>query len=462
MLSIKSCHAVSTASAELADRGLCLSAVGDTPLQLLVEECTPPAQRHHSDDNVMSVDNSATLLHSSGQVDFSGVNVHGVILEEYLSKVGDGVATTVDVARNHVNPMTEEVVKAIEEALDRVSQKKNAFNIHVVRQPKIMKNVGLDEMTSRFAGIPGDVKEWRGNQWPEMEAAQLREALTPTVRRIASDLKEFVNGIEDDALVAVYDFIFRRRPIVDVVNQTELAVLGFFWSSKWLDELPEGIESDLAAVTGHLTDLMADCGYKIQSLIGRFSRAVKYNNYLLKMPSRDNRSMNIEVVGEVYSRWLENGGSPELLIGSALAGLRLSFNITETERKVCTRAYNNDLRAQEYSINTRIKESVTLAVRDHIYGIVEDFGPDAKADARELYREFIQNNPYRTDGDVQKWARELVISLFYPNTNALMVLTGIDEIMSKDESISPREAATFASLDVVADYLVSMMDVKYV
>ena len=456
MISPESLKAVEVMAIEMAKKGLRLSPIGDTPLQLLFEACEKDSVVHQGD-----APSSPDLLTRSQRRGLDNEQPHEVYLVQYADLVSQSVATMVDIARNEINPMVKELVAQIEEAISQASSDRQPFQIQTVFRKSIFKNTAMEEMTARYRKGETLTPVVRGGDWPDMTLAELKQGLVSHVSRIDQDLQAFLKTCRDDQIQACYEVNFQLKPSPCVLDPAEQAVLVFFWCDNWQRELPERVLGSVSELQSLLTKMKSYQGRVLVNAIDDYARSVKYRQIVLYAPRPSHRAEPIRVQGENYNDWLKEGGSPELLMGAILTGQVIGFGMAEERRAAALKAYYKDIRMQDYERNSLQRIKVMEAVRAYVFAKIRELDSGAKADARKDYFAFIELRPYHTHRALGPWVRELLAMVFFKSSRALNILQDMDDIMTQHPDMEVREAATFAAIDAVVLYLAGMIDLRY-
>lgn len=459
MLYDKVINATSKMVRDITDKGTVIRPVSGTPLSELVSAATPATFKSVDksptpEDMVKSVVSSKSL---------TGTPLYSAKIDEFVDLVSTAMATTIDIARNTVNPMISEFNAKVTERMNVDVEKVGCIDIVQLFLPKIYKNSALDELTSKYRNSNNTNVAWPENAWPAMEGSTIRAVLKPPVSRLADDLGEVLDHVDEDTAEAIYDYLFRNRPVdptlAEVISDY-LPIVGFLLSVAWLDDCPEDIGLSKEEIVNKLTELKAECGFKIQVIISTFERKLTQGIFIRKVPARPYTDKSIIVQGEIYQKWLEDGGTPELLIGAILLGTRPGFNIPDNHRKAYQDAFERDRKLREIKMNDGMVTLVMKVAKEFILGYLEDNANLNGEVVKERLQVHLRKHPYRSNICQNKWFRMLVCKVIFPNSNALQVLEGIDSIMSGDSTITAREAATLSAIDLMADWLCDSMDVE--
>ena len=459
MLSDRVINAVSGMAKDLVDKGVVLSPSAGTPLYELVSVAMP-ASIKVSDENSPPPEDQLKTATNANNLD--GSPIYGDKLGEYVDLVSTAVSTTVDIARNTINPLITQFTDKVEENMKHELESAKGIDIIQVFVPKIYKNSALDELTSRYNKSGYITVEWPENAWPALEGSYLCDQLKAPVQRLKGDMKEVSDHVDERVAIAFYDYLFRNRAMdADLEDASEyyIPLFGFILSTQWEKNFPEGVSLSGDELTSKLVEFKAECGYKIQSIIAGHERKLTQGLFIKKVPTSPYRDKSIVVQGEIYNKWLEKDGTPELLIGAVLLGTRPGFEISDSERKTYIRAYENDREMNQIKVNSSRESIVTITAKKFVSDYIEDEPNIDYGLVKTRLSDFIKKHPYRSSMCQNKWFRMLLCKTVYPDSNALQILEGIDSIMSGTGKTNTREAATLSTLDLMADWLYDSMDI---
>ena len=457
MINDATVKSVSSIADSLTSENILLRAVEGTPLGNMVTAAAQPELKN-TDGTTETTDRN--LQAASSVNDLNGVPIYDSIKSTTVDLVSTGLLSSIDVARNTVNPMIEEFTKCADKAVERSHESCQGYEIATVFTPDILTGGVLDELTKKYADSDFIEMAWPENAWPAMEAADIRSAIVPPVARLEGSVKSLQDHLTDEAVVFIYDYLFRNRPMpvsLDHVFTDYTSVVGFLLACRWLGELPENISMSMADVEKGLTDLKASTGRRIQSVLSsnevRLSQGVFIRNV-----NKENKV--ISVWGEVYKKWLDNGGTPELLIGAVLSNDRPPFNMDERIKKQYMAQYSQDRRLREASINNRVSSVITVAAKEYLCERIDDMDIDDKQNIKVRLNDHLKNHPYRKGMCQNKWIRMAICKSIFPKTNALQILETIDAISASEETTPIREVATLASIELLSEWLVDSMVVE--
>ena len=84
---------------------------------------------------------------------------------------------------------------------------------------------------------------------------------------------------------------------------------------------------------------------------------------------------------------------------------------------------------------------------------------DPKDTLRARALDVVAATPISASLTTYQYVRTVVCKVFFPHTQALRILSDIDAHAQNNPSLSPREAATLATIDLVCEWAASQIDV---
>lgn len=455
MISTSTIESVSNIARSLTDKGTLLDTVKGTALGDLVQAIVPPKIKITDD---YSADK---LIHEMSAVkNLNGDPIYDSILNDKVDLCVTAILNSIDVARNTINPMIIEFDKRASTAVENHARMSTDFNIVPIGYPTIFSNPALDELTAKYDESGFVEVSWQENAWPILDTNEIRNAISSKVTRLQKDIDNIHDHLTDYVVVAIYDFLFRNRPLnvsIELAVSEYIPIVGFLLASNWLDNCPDGVKLSKEDLDKSLTDLKVTCAYKIQSILHDYGRKLSQGTFILKV---DNHGRTVSVRSDIYAKWLENGGTPELLIGAILSGDRPPFNMDETLKKRYLTEYNQDRKLRDVAVNDKIGAVITKTAKDYIMASIEESPVSYKGTIKNKLQEHLKSHPYRKGMCQNKWIRMVICKTMFSSTNALQILETIDSVKTTNDSMTTREAATMATIELLADWLVDSMVVE--
>ena len=323
---------------------------------------------------------------------------------------------------------------------------------------------------------PVEIPMPSSGMYPEMDGLELEERMVTGIARFDGYLKTVLDDVEPDLPLTIYNSVFRASG-VDLYSglfnaslarrKRFVALITQLVAKSFLEKPPETTNSSLSDFNDNCATFLQQSGRTLYRMVKERERFNAENRLITFFPQPGSTNQAIEVVGEVYTRWLEEGGSPELLMGACLSGNReVSYPGLLEDKEKYLKVYS---RAEQMH-KSKAAANRTSAMVDETRRVVSEYIRSLSTDDKTiidpkdvLLKRLGESLGTITCGqstDCYCYVREVVCNVFYPHTNALTILKLIDEAIEENPKLSVREAGTVATIDIVATWVASMIDVS--
>lgn len=385
--------------------------------------------------------------------DAVGANDLDIALEESVKLLVESMSGYIDFARNVVAPECASLAESVIGALNSLDNSQlGKMDLLIKDVPAILTNGAL---LVQLADYEGKVSL----------APKMCFTYTP---RAASDLVELMrqgNGMDKEIIAwantkdasffpKVWDTFFTaighsKDFIAELASEDyDVALAVYLMAGNLIDEPTE--PQSMALITYHGT------------MAGFRDQAGKYLFNKLKLVDLSNKSKTlviggtdtlVVVNGQVYSEYVDAGGTPEILFGNLVTGNKLRalsdlINSGETLTKAWT----------QHSAYVQVAERNHRTTKIRKY-FCEFFSASQKGTAVAVageYKQFetlIERMPDNDLNNIYLTALSLLCSTRYAHTNAYAILRGIDDICKDNPELDVREAATLANLEYLVDWI---------
>ena len=489
-------------NALISERGVAVAPIAGTVLEDLVDAASPVCALDlyrvttvahdpvNSDEPVKLGGSVQILTNSSLERSPDNEFRHGRVLEVALKKVAQAVRVDHNFARNTVNPVIRKIVDAVESG-ERLRAGESNMRPNVV--PYFYADI------------------WESSSW---SALVERFADQPLVKVVVPSPFEVSEEIDPVKLLLDASGKFGFGPAVEELlknhsegwaNQVFRGVFGNDSSALWDLGLEIRVDVDGwlfpasrlgvdAIVAAHLMarGLLLKTptgGYSkanwetaISTVIGatgqRLYRAIKQRKedrarhvlvfaYGYQGPNEIQKRGalgDIIVNGDLYNEYLEKGGSPEALMGASYGNQARGFDeiLGANDELLLEYKRHEATIGETYAANrfARVLEAVRVELMKHLNSIpVEEHIHN-----REVYVERLREelNTFVTADITALWyfVRRVVCRVFYPHTNALRVLTKIDDVAERMPGASVQVATYHATLEFLIDWLWAQVKIQ--
>jgi hypothetical protein len=293
------------------------------------------------------------------------------------------------------------------------------------------------------------------------------------------DVQALVNAVGEAGLRDLWDQFFaetdRSRNLnqqldhVSVVAPYQL-ILVHMLAVQYGESVPDTENVDLDEFRNYTTTLRAASGRLIARRIALLDRAIATKQMVIRFPSEDGiraltgegLTLRIVVNHMVYKRWLEDGGCPEILLGSALSDQNTNYQglLNDAERyKKTWMDHERMVRlARRNKVFNSLQNYIGLAVAKEINDIDLETVPHTR---ESMHADLTTHIGHMCATDVEnlyETVRHILCNTVFKHTDALNILTEFDRLAAQcDEKDDMREVATLVAINYATDWVAGMI-----
>lgn len=477
MLTKTSISAAQQLSTILAGKGLYLSPLPNTPL----EEAVKCSLLHVNVDSQTPVESRTNtsfadlLVEGSLFTDPTGTCDHDVVLEGSVKVVGESIKFNLDLAKNTVNPMVNNLVEQITKYSDQLKQQ---IRLPVTIEPYFTKPIisspVLASMVQNYASIPFVRVQLKSLNVER--PVSFRETVMTGASSIDAEIMDFIDSIGGDKVIEeLWNIVFSKS----TMNFTDLgqliephyindnnAVILFLISRRYHSDVPEGTDMDLSQWQLYMSSIRSQCGRAINAIIKRKNTVNELNVLVAKnntIVADNNISGFIVVNGEVWNRWLKSGGTPELLLGAALVTYSFDYKSLLANKETYERGWANYFSLlkskQDADTFSELVKFTKVALNDAKNSIPEDKRMMEENTIKTYLGQNLANLRPEDFNDLHRTMRRIVCKSFFRYTDAEKILVGIENVTAKHPDMDIREAALLATIDYVSEWVCKSFEV---
>lgn len=485
-------HGAITATACLADKitsaGYMLEPfMGDSnPLSVLVGcSYTPILENSNMVVNEYDsvLENVVATTSTNNQL---GICEHDVALSEVSKMIAEAVRADIHTAKNVVNPL---VIAAAEE-VQKVMQEKRVKLASVISIiPNMYEAIWSSSLLSDLALPYADIPALTVNSLPDVHPPVSKEILLTLLKTGASkfdkEILDWVSQISIDFVMDVYNKVFLAPSYrdgetlpnleylltTDPIGRNRTLVI-FLLARRLPIDIMEGI--DMTA--GDYELMMASVASQSGRVLNRVTEERDRNNRLkvlvMSWPLKDaefyteaNDCTNIVVNMDVYEKWLESGGTPQILYGAAVSDhcndpAELIANRELYEKRWDNRnaviVANHEAKRYSYTVGA-LQLAISRQIAELDDGIL---GTTSRAELNARLVEQMSKVSHRCITDIFECTRRLVCDVIFPNSNAKRILQRMDELSRENRNYGPREAGLIAMIEIVTNWVCNLIVVS--
>lgn len=474
MLTQSSLNAAYPLASVLASKGWALRPCNETPLQQLVSASLAQAQTLDGVDGSQleaQPDFGGLLLSSSVAAGPDGKVTHDVIMESAVKAVGAVVAKNLYHARNVVNPQSERIAKDVQAYINaNASSSLAPYSVVPFAYKAIWNSPILRELVGKYAQlIANDVPL---QPLGITAGAALEETLRTGVARFDDEIAGFLSAGAQSRLAAVWDGLFGRnagRSLAEIIRvaadrtSCDDALIGFLFCRRIQEEIPEGVNMDINAWRLYISTLQAQLGRQVLAALDRRELDQRNGNLVISFPSVGAQEGEIVVIGDVYSRWLADGGSPEVLFGCLLGSRRFGYRDLLDNAQENLRVWGIEFKLRQAKIAgdkfgylvSGMQQAMTALIAE----IPDDQLPCDRATLHVRLKERLAHLRPKHLEDIFACSRKTVCRTLWLATDAEDMLNCIDQAAKAHPELDIREAALMGTIAFVSRWVSKLFTV---
>lgn len=406
---------------------------------------------------------------------------HDQVMDAYIEEGAKAIRQNTQIARNVVNPMVKSVLSETESILKNKNiQKANQITILVDNvHPIFLSNV-FDGMIAKYKEAP--VSDSKIERWfPSMDQESLLAYVRTGSSGFDKDLDVYLTELGTDVVKSTYYTFFekndsfesgpyRYEKLLDaLVNSDRNTILVVhLMARKLIDGIPDGIVGvDLVTYKDYVSLVLEQSGRALNRVLERRASDIQMNNLVTQYPMSSPEYVTaetgvIKVNGALYDDWLEKGGSPEVIFGAYVSGnyrdgaRNGNDLLTKKDDYLAAWGRHSTLIASQARAN--VFHATIVAIKTAVARQIVELGEDytvlkSKAEYHDRLNMIIDGIQSKDIEDLYILIRRVVCETMFAHTNALDILTAIDEEGANNPNIDPREAALLAQIRLVAEWV---------
>ncbi len=416
-----------------------------------------------------------------------GVCAHDAELDRMKHILADAIRAEIHTAKNIVNPLVEAASDSVNVAL-RDANVKAASTLSIVPDSydAIWSSEFLIDMVRPFAEIPAQsISPAAVPQHPPLNIEMIMQYIRTGASRFDKELTDWVGRITPAFVLEVYNNVFlayRNRPdafptnLDTYMSQDPLGrcrtLVVHLLAYRLPKDMMDGIDMDVGQYELQMATIFAQSGRVLNRVLERRDRDNRYRTLVIKWPVKDAELMPaaadlacIVVNMDVYGAWLEQGGTPEVLMGAAVSDRcddanKLIENRTQYEdrwqrRNALIQTHNE---ANRYNVTV---EAMRRAILSQITLLDEHaIGTDSRQALNARLVERLKSVRSECLTDLFSCVRSVICDVMFPNTNAKYVLERMDAIGRANPTYTQRETGLIAYSELICNWLAQFMVVK--
>lgn len=456
-----------------------LEAIQGSPLDLLLDASPVIRRQGISIEQVLDETQQSSMVANLGEG-----SEHDLVMEETATGVVGTLNASINFARKVLAPAASKVDSAVREAIGNFAPARyfvDAYHIHPV-----MFSDGLTTLVERFENSPID--QVQRLALPDADEGTLVGLLATGNSGWDSAVSDWLAKKPEGWLREVYGRVFGVNVGTNLIPDHEQAIrsdlrgkfeiiikigtedylLAAHLLSTALLNNPRSTEATGSEWRSMMSSWVQQTGRALNVFQRYVARQMAVKLMVLHWPApgvvwvKSPEDARIVVLGNAYNEWLEQGGSPEMLIGVLFAGDN-SQPVTASELNAKKEVYANAYQRYEQILarevaarsGTMIGNAFATALVLALNDATDDqlpLGTD-RSELAQAINARIQAIREWPELDIYRTARELLATAVFHKPTALHWLETIDELMAANTDLAPQEAAYLAVRDYVTKYV---------
>lgn len=485
MLRLESLDAVAVLAKKTSDAGLSIVPLPNSPLALALQHCyTPVLDETHNLDLYVVMQR---LHEASTQKDLGGNFPHDDAMQVLVAMVSDTVQRNLQLARTIVNPQVKQLAERVDAEINK-AEIKTSSPIAII--PDYLNGVWasptLEALVERYE--ESYAENMPAPQWfPEITGDQALELVKSGSGAFDAEVAAWAEkvGVEFlmdvycqvfatnkpgyPALNSIYDFIDNKsQPLPSTNRDRALAV--FLMARNLKKDAPEGANMTLNEFREKMLALIEQAGRVVAVSLQRRRADIKRGMLVPFWPAIDVKSAlvtgaNIVVIGEVYDQWIAGGGAPELILGAYVTDQNAAPQHLLDNAERYRAAWNRNLMMLKSQSNAGRYNATIKALSEGVKDIINELNENDivvtnKGVLFERLNDVLSTIVAVDAEDVFGTARKVLCYVLYAHTDAEKLLKILDHMLEEFEGLDVREAALYAVIDLMAEWLLKLVDVR--
>jgi hypothetical protein len=392
-----------------------------------------------------------------------------------LDQIGELAITSV---RNHLAFAKTVVVPVINDLYTRVQASLADVNasallgmeVEVLCEPPPLESAQLQSAVRKFDGLTLEDLPLTLHL-PDQTCDELKEMVSTGSKQMDSAIAEWL-AKDDGILTYIWEHVFQQRPvekptsfltlITDRQYGVQNALAIYLLARKLVDGKPmPGTQMPLGVYKSRIADFRNQAGAALSRALDRIDRAMKAG-ILVRDVVKGTKTVVYE---PLYRKFLEEGGTNEVLFANALGGgsyLTSAGDLVEKKAELLERWNLHAGLVKTAEANKRFnktKDFIELHFNAQLAEIAgSDEGTAGNIEAVRRLFDGVMAGIRTTDlDDLYTLCLKIVCRARFFKTDAEKILLGIEQAKRDNPNLSVREAATISSINYVADWLVGML-----
>jgi hypothetical protein len=459
----------------LAERGVRLSAIPRTPLSQIV---TASLQRVALESVLPETGGSPPvftdeLMAGANEPDAVGHNTHDEYMREAVEVIGNSINFNNQLARNTVNPMTERVVSKLDEALN-VFTTSAGLPIAIVawEDRALWMNGYTVELFSRYQDTVQEGIQYIGPALGEFRSEYLSTGLSTFDAEIAAYIAQLQSPAYGLSLDQIWARTFGAGPFNtnDALSgdrwMIDAAIVVYLAAGYLQSNPPADANASVAVWDTMCNNLRAQAGRVVCRGLQKLERDRRLSMMIVSYPQSTMAGQQIIVDGPVFNRFIQEGGSPEVILGAFFTDRQMDYAQLMSDREGYLArwktAQSTLLGSAEGERFRALMVALQSALTEEINALPDELMVASRATLHERLQQCLGSVRPNALESLWHTARHLICTVIFPHTDVENTLCEVDSQMQRHPELEPREAALNAAVESMAQWLSKLITVETV
>ena len=398
-----------------------------------------------------------------------GYSEHDMRTDEVMEVCIEAVQGHIHVARTLVAPVVRELAEKVAERLNAEKKVSDLLGLQVVihNAPEVLYNSAFEKEVRQLEDQPFADPDVRLNL-PTKSYSELLELMMTGKGSIDDDIKIWAATKGETWFLSLWANLFQMSGDVvpryhdfvsNSVDGIDYAVAVYLLSRRLVDDVPENTGMDLSSYSNVIIDYRDQAAVRICVALNEMGRDAKAERLV--------RNMDRKVVivnGQIYKKWLADGGSNEILFGNMLTSTPIFTGDKLLDAKAellgAWRRHEQTVQVSESTMRyNRLIAALRAGFQQQMLHLAE--GEDASIDnltaVNRLFEEELLAVRIDDADNLYQICLKLVCRSRFYRTKAETILGAVDRYCREFPGIDPREAAAMATAEYVADWVAELV-----
>jgi hypothetical protein len=404
------------------------------------------------------------------------------VTNKYVEMIYPQVLSHLSFARNVVKPIVVSAIENFQVLYTTVQDPANDIPIVRKYKPDLYKCPEFVEEVALYQtkGVPDRrIASETFNLPKALQYQEIIDFLKSSLPAYSTEISTWLNRLGSANTERLWNSIFNAtKPIGSeyASNRDDLLVMDYLMCKAMRDNPPEGVKMALSIWRGHMDDHIYARGESINYLVKQYAQSTISGMLVLSGGSNG----FVQVDSDEYDRYLELGGTDQLLKANAIATSNQVFHtksiIAETQR--LTNTWNTYVankitlrRADQINIARKSAfaaiDALITTDYDKLFGwrdapdTPRQLGSARVLNAKAEFKTMCEKITINTLSYMGDWFIRSICKAFYDDTSAYTILNGIDKSDQSDSSSNDiAQSAAIATLEYICQYVADQLVVS--